>query len=103
MPKQAIRALFGALGVESVGVGADAAWHDVWHHTMQGEGLLHPWPHAVMGGVSFDVGGCAQTPVELPSSSGGGSRFHATDAVISAAQRRHDAGAISEHSPHTGI
>ena len=48
MPKQAIRALFGALGVESAGVGADAAWHDVWHHTMQGEGLLHPWPHALM-------------------------------------------------------
>lgn len=48
MPKQAIRSLFGALGVESVGVGADAAWHDVWHHTMQGEGLLHPWPHGLM-------------------------------------------------------
>ena len=48
MQMQAIRALLAALGVESAGVGADAAWHDVWHHTMQGEGLLHPWPHGLM-------------------------------------------------------
>jgi hypothetical protein len=48
MPKQAIRALFAALGVESAGVAADAAWHAVWHHTMRGEGLLHSWPHELM-------------------------------------------------------
>lgn len=47
MPKQAIRALFAALGVESAGVAADAAWHAVWHHTMRSEGLFHPWPHGL--------------------------------------------------------
>lgn len=46
--QNAITGLLGALGVESAGVSADAAWHTVWHHTMQGEGLFHPWPHALI-------------------------------------------------------
>lgn len=48
MRKYAVAALFGALGVQSTGLSADAAWHALWHHTMRGEGLLHPWPHDLM-------------------------------------------------------
>ncbi len=40
--------LIVALSIQTVGMGADALWHTVWHHAMRGEGFLHPWPHLMM-------------------------------------------------------